>query len=158
MQNVIDILTHVHREVVNGLNRIVQSRGEMQRDLMYQEVRRVERLTVEHLAGEEGGFYPRLQPYMPGPVQEALREHQEIRTPMQQAMSAADPAEMQRHLEVLLQAVQHHSAEEENRVFPRVSRLFDAQRLDEMARTFEDAKQRAPGTEAAAPESAEASR
>ena len=144
VQNIVDVLKQEHREVINGLNRIVQSKGTMQRDLMDRELQRVQQLTVQHLTGEEGGFYPRLQPYMPGPVQEALREHQEIRTHMQQAMSASEQGEMMRHLEMLMQAVQHH-VEEEEKIFPRVIETFDSQRLAEMAHTFEDAKRQAPG-------------
>ncbi|HZD42614.1 MAG TPA: hemerythrin domain-containing protein, partial [Methanomicrobiales archaeon] len=104
-------------------------------------------------------FYPRLRPEMPDLVNEALREHQEIRTHMQQAMAnLSDQQEAMRHIQDLKEAILHHVGEEQDKIFPRVREAFTSEQLEDMAVDFEDAKQRAPSIGAVIPGRAEASR
>jgi len=96
-----------------------------------------------HAHIEETVFYPEIQKIdeLKDMVEEALEEHQEVKTLLEE-IEGLDPEAEQfsASLEELMENVEHHVAEEEDEMFPKVRERCDQATLDRLGEQLESAK------------------
>jgi len=96
-----------------------------------------------HAHIEETVFYPEIQKIdeLKDMVEEALEEHQEVKTLLEE-IEGLDPEAEQfsASLEELMENVEHHVAEEEDEMFPKVRERCDQATLDRLGDQLELAK------------------
>ena len=96
-----------------------------------------------HAHIEETVFYPEMRKHdeLKDMVQEALEEHQDVKTLLEE-IEGLDPAseEYSASLDELIENVEHHIAEEEGEMFPKVRELCDQATLDRLGNELEAAK------------------
>jgi len=96
-----------------------------------------------HAHIEETVFYPEIQKIdqLKDMVEEALEEHQEVKTLLEE-IEGLDPEAEQfsASLEELIENVEHHVAEEEDEMFPKVRERCDQATLDRLGDQLESAK------------------
>ena len=96
-----------------------------------------------HAHIEETVFYPEMQKIdeLKDMVEEALEEHQEVKTLLEE-IEGLDPEAEQfsASLEELMENVEHHVAEEEDEMFPKVRERCDQATLDRLGDQLELAK------------------
>jgi hypothetical protein len=135
-----EFLKHEHREVEALFGQFEGTRdGHRRQELMDQIAEELE----VHAQIEEAVFYPAMREVTAAMVDEARREHAEVRRLIGDA-EGRDPASADFALSVaqLKQAVQHHVGEEEGRMFVEAERLGEPelQRLGD--RLAEDKRSR----------------
>jgi len=96
-----------------------------------------------HAHIEETVFYPEMQKIaeLKDMVEEALKEHQEVKTLLEE-IEGRDPESDQfiASVEELMENVEHHVAEEEDEMFPKVRERCDQATLDRLGDQLESAK------------------
>ncbi|MGN6731149.1 MAG: hemerythrin domain-containing protein [Candidatus Binatia bacterium] len=96
-----------------------------------------------HAHIEETVFYPEMRKIeeLKEMVEEALQEHQEVKTLLEE-IEGLDPEseEFSASLEELIENVEHHVAEEEDEMFPKVREQCDQAALDRLGDQLESAK------------------
>ena len=143
-QDVVDVLTTDHREVVDLVEQIPTADPERRRDMADTVIAEL----MRHAVAEEMYVYPAMRKHLPdgeAAVQHDVEEHQQLEEAMKQleSLDAADP----RFLEVLgqLEAVlRDHVQDEENDQFPQLRARVPREQLVEMAGKGETAKKVAP--------------
>ncbi|MEN6519239.1 MAG: hemerythrin domain-containing protein [Methanospirillum sp.] len=91
-----------------------------------------------HMAAEEKLLYPLLDKEMRQQMQDARREHEEIRKHLDHlaAGSSMPEDEWARHLQMMKQGIEHHVQDEEGRILPAAQRIVGDQRLRELGTEF----------------------
>jgi hemerythrin superfamily protein len=144
-QDVVEILTGDHREMMELLGRIKQTSDAGQRrelaDALIAEV-------VRHAVAEEMYVYPAVEERVPDgtrQVEHDKEEHQEIVEVMKQieGLDAADQTFMLR-IQQLEAQLRHHATDEESEQFPQLRAHLTAERLSELGRKVQTAKALAP--------------
>ena len=144
-QDVVEILTADHREMMELLGRIKQTSDAGQRrelaDALIAEV-------VRHAVAEEMYVYPAVEERVPDgtrQVEHDKEEHQEIVEVMKQieGLDAADQTFMLR-IQQLEAQLRHHATDEESEQFPQLRAHLTAERLSELGRKVQTAKTLAP--------------
>ena len=143
--DVVDILTHDHREMVELLDQIKGSSTPAQRrdlaDALIAEVMR-------HAVAEEMYVYPAVEEHVPdgaSQVEHDKEEHQEIVELMKEieGLDASDRAFMQRIGELEAQ-LRHHAHDEESEQFPQLRAHIGREALIEIGAKVQAAKKLAP--------------
>jgi hemerythrin superfamily protein len=92
---------------------------------------------------EETVFYPALEQHeeLKDMVAEALEEHQEVKMLLEELEELGPKShDFGAKLQVLMESVEHHVAEEEGEIFPKVREVFDEEELEELGRRLNSAK------------------
>jgi hemerythrin superfamily protein len=144
-QDVVDILTGDHREMIELLDQIKHTSDSGQRrdlaDTLIAEVMR-------HAVAEEMYVYPAVEELVPNGaeiVEHDKEEHQEIVEVMKQieGLDPSDQAFMARVRDLEAQ-LRHHATDEESGQFPRLRTHMSAGKLVELGEKVQTAKQLAP--------------
>jgi hemerythrin-like domain-containing protein len=96
-----------------------------------------------HAHLEEMVFYPAIEEYeqLKDIVAEALQEHQEAKTLLQEIEElGSEREEFDSNLEELMESVEHHVEEEEGEMFPKVRRHLDSSKLEQLGKELESLK------------------
>jgi hemerythrin superfamily protein len=101
-----------------------------------------------HAAIEEQVLYPAVRrelPDGPGMADEAFQEHQEAKEILRR-LDQMDPGDFEFDSAVteLIKDVRHHVDEEESDMFPKLRSALSQERLTELGRQMQEAKQTAP--------------
>lgn len=135
----IELLTKDHRKVDDLFAQIEDGAGDPTAifDQLYREL-------SLHANIEEALFYPELEQESEtsDKVQHAYKEHQEVRT-MLEELAAGNPGSegWLTKLAELKESVQHHVNEEESDLFPKAQQTLGDERLREIGRKIEQVKQ-----------------
>jgi hemerythrin superfamily protein len=143
-QDVVDVLTTDHQEVLQLVGQIPAADPERRRDMADTIIAEL----MRHSVAEEMYVYPAMREHLPdgeAEVEHDVEEHQQLEEAMKdlEGVDAADP----RFLEVLgrLEAVlRDHVRDEENDQFPQLRARVPREQLVEMAAKVETAKKAAP--------------
>src|SRR4051794_24978926 len=143
-QDVVDILTTDHHEVLQLIAQIPSSDAERRRDLADTVIAEL----MRHSVAEEMFVYPAMKEHLPDgeeQVQHDVEEHQQLEEAMKEleSLDGSDP----RFLEVLgrLEAVlRDHVSDEETEQFPQLRVRIPAEDLQTMGKKVEAAKKAAP--------------
>jgi hemerythrin superfamily protein len=136
----LELLKHDHQAVKSLFDQIDETEDAKQRKKLFDQIDT--ELNI-HAHIEETVFYPEMRKIdeLKDMVQEALEEHQEVKTLLEE-MEALDPENEQfsASLEELMENVEHHVAEEEDEMFPKVREQCDQATLDRLGDQLESAK------------------
>jgi len=136
----LELLKQDHQAVKSLFNQIDDAEDVKQRKKLFDQIDT--ELNI-HAHIEETVFYPEMQKIdeLKEMVEEALAEHQEVKTLLEE-MEGLDPENEQfsASLEELMENVEHHVAEEEDEMFPKVREQCDQATLDRLGDQLESAK------------------
>jgi hemerythrin superfamily protein len=143
-QDVVDILTTDHHEVLALVGQIPTADPTQRRDMADTVIAEL----MRHSVAEEMYVYPAMRDHLPdgeSKVQHDIEEHQQLEEVMKEleGIDAADP----RFLEALgrLEAVlRDHVSDEESEQFPLLRARLSAEQLLELGQKVETAKKAAP--------------
>jgi len=143
-QDVVDILTTDHHEVLELVSQIPSADPAQRRDMADMVIAEL----MRHSVAEEMFVYPAMRDHLPdgdAAVQDDIDEHQQLVEVMKEleSVDAADP----RFLEALgrlEQLLQHHVSDEENDQFPQLRAHLTHEQLVEIGAKVETAKKAAP--------------
>ena len=144
-QDVIDILTTDHHEVLDLLQRIkIATDVEERRDLADTVISEL----VRHSVAEEMFVYPAMKDYLPDgqeAVDHDVEEHKELEQTMKKLESVdAQSPEFTQLLAEMENILRDHVSDEENEQFPQLRALVPREELIEIGEKVEDAKKLAP--------------
>jgi len=144
-RDVTQILTSDHKEMLALLDQIQQtSDTELRRDMADTVIAEV----MRHSVAEEMYVYPAIEEWLPNGtamVEHDKEEHEEIVQVMKELedLDAGNPAFMLQVRE-LKELISHHGMHEEEEQFPQLRAHLSADRLRELGREVERAKELAP--------------
>jgi hemerythrin superfamily protein len=136
----LELLKQDHQAVKDLFDQIGDAEDGKQRKKLFDQIDT--QLNI-HAHIEETVFYPEMQKIdeLKDMVEEALEEHQEVKTLLEE-IEGRDPEGDQfiASLEELMENVEHHVAEEEDEMFPKVRERCDQATLDRLGDQLESAK------------------
>ncbi|HEY1233760.1 MAG TPA: hemerythrin domain-containing protein [Candidatus Binatia bacterium] len=136
----LELLKQDHQAVKSLFDQIDDTENAKQRKKLFDQIDT--ELNI-HAHIEETVFYPEMQKIdeLKEMVEEALEEHQEVKTLLEQ-IEGLDPENEQfsASLEELMENVEHHVTEEEDEMFPKVREQCDQAMLDRLGDQLESAK------------------
>ncbi|MGY1726716.1 hemerythrin domain-containing protein [Geodermatophilus sp. SYSU D01062] len=143
-QDVVEILTTDHHEVLDLVGRIPAADPAERRDMADTVIAEL----MRHSVAEEMFVYPAVREHLPdgeAAVQDDIQEHQQLVEVMKELedVDSADP----RFLETLgrlEQVLRHHVTDEETEQFPALRARLSPDQLVEIGRKVEAAKKAAP--------------
>jgi hemerythrin superfamily protein len=139
--NAIKLLKQQHREVEALFKQLEKAKSARPRQKAFEQI--ADKLAV-HATIEEKHFYPSVNRRNTEEILlEAVEEHLGVKRVIADMLKLrADDPTFEAKAKVLKDLVEHHVEEEEETLFPKVSKLIDAEELealgDEMAATMED--------------------
>ncbi|MFL6136461.1 MAG: hemerythrin domain-containing protein [Frankiaceae bacterium] len=148
-RDVIEVLTHDHREVEQMFSELAALRGatgEAERTRIKDLTDQVTIELVRHSVAEEAEVYPRVKEKVSdAEAERAKHEHAEAEETMKrlERLKPDDPS-FDAELATLLQEVRQHVAEEEGEMFPHLRQVFTQEELVEMGAKVESVKKMAP--------------
>ena len=148
-QDVIEVLTHDHREVEEMFVQLEGLRGRTDEASKERRKELVDQVIIElvrHSVAEETEVYPKVQAKVSAEEAErAKHEHGEAEETMK-ALDGMDPDDprFEAQLETLMREIREHVAEEEGQIFPHMRTVFSEQELVDMAEKVQRVKKIAP--------------
>jgi hemerythrin superfamily protein len=144
-QDVVDILTTDHHEVLDLLQQIkITANSEERRDLADTVISEL----VRHSVAEEMYVYPAMKKYLPDgdeAVDHDVEEHKELEQTMKKLESVdAQSPEFTQLLGELEDILRDHVSDEENEQFPQLRAQVPREELIEIGEKVENAKKLAP--------------
>jgi hemerythrin-like domain-containing protein len=144
-QDVVDILTTDHHEVLDLLQQIkITTDTEERRDLANTVISEL----VRHSVAEEMYVYPAMKKHLPDgddAVDHDVEEHKELEQTMKKLESVdAHSSEFAQLLEELENTLRDHVSDEENEQFPQLRAQVPREELIEIGGKVENAKKLAP--------------
>jgi len=101
----------------------------------------MKRELLGHMAAEEKLLYPVLEKEMKQQIQDAIKEHDEVRQHLEHLTAGSMPEdEWARHLQMMKQGIQHHVQEEEGNLLPAARRMLGEEKIRELGPEFERAE------------------
>ena len=148
-RDVIEVLTHDHREVEQMFAELESLRGATGAAQRTRHKDLVDQVTIElvrHSVAEEVEVYPRVAEKVSGAeVERAKSEHAEAEETMKrlERLQPDDPS-FAGELAMLMEEIRQHVAEEEGEMFPLMRRVFTEDELVELGGKVEAVKKIAP--------------
>jgi hemerythrin-like domain-containing protein len=144
-QDVVDLLTTDHHEVIDLLQQIkISTDAEERRDLADTVISEL----VRHSVAEEMYVYPAMKKYLPDgdqAVEHDVEEHKELEKTMKKLESVdAQGSDFTQLLADLENILRDHVRDEENEQFPQLRAQVPRKELIEIGEKVEDAKKLAP--------------
>jgi hemerythrin superfamily protein len=139
----LELLKKDHKAVKDLFKKIAANKNAKQQKELFEQIK-TELETHTHI--EETVFYPAVEenPEMEDMVAESLEEHKQVKTLLREMEKlTADSDKFEPKLKVLMENVEHHAEEEEEgKMFPKLRKLMNAERLEELGQELEDAKEK----------------
>jgi hemerythrin superfamily protein len=129
----VKMLTRQHREMEEMLGHVMKETGEEKKKVLFAEAS--DQLTV-HIKSEEEIFYPAVKAARTEDILlESLEEHLSLKRLLADLLGL-DPSEkaFEPKFKVLKEQTEHHHKEEEENLFPKVNKLMDSARREELGR------------------------
>jgi hemerythrin-like domain-containing protein len=148
-RDVIEILTHDHREVEQMFAELTALRGASDEQSRSRRKDVAEQVTIElvrHAVAEEAAVYPKVKEKVSeAEAERAKREHAEAEATMKrlEKLSPEDPG-FDAELQTLMTEIREHVAEEENEMFPHMRLIFSQEELVKIGQQVEAVKKMAP--------------
>jgi hemerythrin superfamily protein len=134
--NGVDLLVSHHRRLEGMLEKLADANGEEERARLFGEAAD---FLATHVSIEEEIFYPAVKAKRTEDILlESLEEHLSLKRVLADllGMEASDER-YEPKLHVLKEQAEHHHKEEEEHLFPKVRKLLDEERLEEVGREME---------------------
>jgi hemerythrin superfamily protein len=136
----LELLKKDHRKVAELFEQVEATEDEKKHRQLFEQIKG-ELETHAHI--EETVMYPAFEKKeeLKDLVLEAYEEHKQIKTLLREITALSDGSErLDAKLKVMGENVEHHVDEEENELFPKVKKLYDAGQLEQMGKELEAAK------------------
>jgi hemerythrin superfamily protein len=135
--NAIDLLAQQHREVKALFHKFEEASSAEEKQKLFEQI--ADDLAV-HTTIEEKHFYPATRSARTDDLlQEAVEEHLQAKRVIADLLEMEiDDAQFDAKMTVLREEVEHHVAEEEGELFPKVKRLLSEDELDDLGTVMED--------------------
>lgn len=137
MPNLVELIEKDHRQVEELFSKFESTGDSAVAMTICEELDR-------HTAGEEKAVYPVVEAEVPDGKRlgnEAVDEHKEARQLIGRIRRTEDPTHVAELVGELKQAIEHHVEEEESELLPKTRDALGPDRLDELGREFEAAKE-----------------
>jgi hypothetical protein len=136
----LELLKKDHQTVKDLFKKAEEADGKAQKQIFEQIKTELE----THTRIEETIFYPTVAEHeeLKDLVLESLEEHKQVKTLLKEMENlTSDSEKFEPKLKVLMENVEHHAEEEEEeKMFPKVRKLFDSEELEELGAKLEAAK------------------
>jgi hypothetical protein len=136
----LELLKQDHQKVKKLFEEAEDAEGKEQQQLFDQIKTELE--THTHI--EETVFYPAVQKHeeLKDMVLESIEEHKQVKTLLREMDNlSSDSEKFEPKLKVLIENVEHHAEEEEEqKMFPKLRQLMNAQQLQQLGEELERAK------------------
>ena len=133
--NALKLLKHQHREVKALFKQFDESEDPEEKRACFAEIG--DELAI-HASIEERFFYPAVRARQTEEnLEESYDEHLEIKKLLVDCMRSTDAPGFDGKVAALKGAVEHHVAEEQDELFPKVRRLLDADTLEAIGQLME---------------------
>ena len=148
-RDVIEILSHDHREVEQMFAELESLRGAADEQSRARRKDVAEQVTIElvrHSVAEEAAVYPKVKEKVSeAEAERAKQEHAEAEATMKrlEKLSPEDPG-FDAELQTLMTEIRAHVAEEENEMFPQLRSVFSQDELVTIGQQVEAVKKLAP--------------
>lgn len=129
----IELLTSQHRSMETMLASVLEAQDTDARRKLYAEA--ADQLTM-HIASEEQLFYPAVKTVRTEDILlESLEEHLSLKRLMADLLQLAPQDQaFEPKFKVLKEQAEHHHREEEEHLFPKVNKLMDGERREQLGR------------------------
>jgi len=139
--SIVDIIKQDHQktiEAISELEKRVQGRPSSQNPVFPT----MKKELLGHMMAEERLLYPLLDQEMMQQMQEARKEHNEVRMYLDK-LSAGNMSEDEwaRNLEMMKQGIQHHVQTEESKILPTAQRIVGDEKLRDLGPQFKQTEQ-----------------
>ena len=139
--DVLELLKTDHKNVKALFKKAEATGNPKQQKQLFEQIK-MELETHAHI--EETVFYPAIAKHeeLKDMVLESLEEHKQVKTLLREIENlAADSEKFEPKLKVLMENVEHHAVEEEEKkMFPKIRKLMNAAALDKLGQELEAAK------------------
>jgi hemerythrin-like domain-containing protein len=148
-RDVIEILTHDHREVEQMFAELEALRGASDEQSRSRRKDVAEQVTIElvrHAVAEEVALYPKVKEKVSqAEAERAKQEHAEAEATMKRLEKlSSDAPGFDAELQTLMTEIRAHVAEEENEMFPHMRSIFSQEELVKIGQQVEAVKKIAP--------------
>lgn len=138
--NALDFLKQEHQEVESMFQQI-ESDSTKGKEILP----KLRQALLTHAHIEEQYFYPELERFdeLKEMLKEARQEHKQVEKELQQiSTTSLENGQWQSMITKMHQDVEHHVREEEGEMFPKVQRLLESEKLNQIGQKLEEAKAR----------------
>lgn len=138
--NALDLLTEDHQKVRQLFQQAQQISDNQEKKALFD---RIDMELAIHAEIEEAVFYPALEEHddLKDMVRGAREEHEQVEQLLLEIEDlATEDTDFNSQLAELEDAVEHHVAEEEEDMFPKVREIFDKAGLERLGKELESAK------------------
>ena len=138
--NVLDLLTQDHQKVRQLFEQVQQIRDNDEKKELFDQI---DTELAVHAEIEETIFYPALEEHdeLKDMVRESREEHEQVEQLLLEIEDlATEDTDFTSQLAQLEKTVEHHVAEEEEEMFPKVREIFDKAALERLGKELESAK------------------
>ena len=137
----LELLKKDHDTVKELFEKAEGNNNEKQQKRLFEQIK-TELETHTHI--EETVFYPAVREAdeLKDMVLESLEEHKQVKTLLREMENlTSDSEKFEPKLKVLMENVEHHAVEEEEKkMFPKVRKIMDAEKLNRLGQELEAAK------------------
>ena len=137
----LELLKTDHKTVKELFKKAEGNQNEKQQKQLFEQIK-TELETHTHI--EETVFYPAVAKHdeLKDMVLESLEEHKQVKTLLREMENlTSDSEKFEPKLKVLMENVEHHAEEEEEgKMFPKVRKLMNAEKLERLGQELEAAK------------------
>jgi hemerythrin superfamily protein len=138
--NALDLLTEDHQKVRQLFQQVQQIRDNDEKKELFDQI---DTELAVHAEIEETIFYPALEEHdqLKNMVREAREEHEQVEQLLLEIEDlATEDTDFTSQLAELEESVEHHVAEEEEEMFPKVREIFDEAALEQLGKELASAK------------------
>ena len=138
--NALDLLTEDHQKVRQLFQQVQRIRDNDEKKELFDQI---DTELAVHAEIEETIFYPALEEHdeLKDMVREAREEHEQVEQLLLEIEDlATEDTDFTPQLTELEETVEHHVAEEEEEMFPRVREIFDKAALEQLGKELASAK------------------
>jgi hemerythrin superfamily protein len=138
--NALEVLKQDHQKVKWLFREIRQATDQAKRKQLFD---KIDTELEIHAHIEETVFYPAIEEHeeFKDMVAEALEEHKKAKTLLSELEElGADNHDFGSKLQLLMEAVEQHVAEEEGEMFPKIRELLEEDGLEQLGQALESAK------------------
>jgi hemerythrin superfamily protein len=138
--NALDLLTEDHQKVRQLFQQVQQIRDNDEKKELFDQI---DTELAVHAEIEEAIFYPALEEHdeLKEMVREAREEHEQVEQLLLEIEDlATEDTDFTPQLAELEETVEHHVAEEEEEMFPKVREIFDKAALEQLGKELASAK------------------
>jgi hemerythrin superfamily protein len=137
----LELLKKDHKTVKELFKKAEGNNSQKQQKQLFEQIK-AELETHTHI--EETVFYPAVEKIdeLKDMVLESLEEHKQVKTLLREMENLSDDSEkFEPKLKVLMENVEHHAVEEEEeKMFPKLRKFMNAEKLEQLGQELESAK------------------